>query len=116
VQIDSNFAFMDESERVSHGVFATADQAKAACRIIVDDFLASALKPGMSSAGLWEAYTLFGDDPFVMPVDPNTAPAAAFDAWGYARRRCEEIAGVSASHWRVRARLRPVTWRSVWPI
>jgi hypothetical protein len=93
VLIDDNFHYQDESERVTHGQFSTADQALAACRRIVDEFLASAHKPDMSPAALYEQYTLFGDDPFIVPVDPNSAPAVSFDAWSYARKRCQEMAG-----------------------
>jgi hypothetical protein len=89
--IDDNFHFQDEFERVTHGVFATADAALSACRSIVDGFLADAFVPGMSSAALYEQYTLFGDDPFVVAIDSKGAPAIHFDAWRYARERCEQI-------------------------
>jgi hypothetical protein len=36
VLIDDNFHYQDESERVKHGVFATSEEAVAACRSIVD--------------------------------------------------------------------------------
>jgi hypothetical protein len=90
--IDDNFQYQDESERVTHGVFATADEALAACRSIVDEFLVDAFKPGMSATDLYDCYTSFGDDPFIMPVDQKD-PAVAFSAWRYARERCEVIAG-----------------------
>jgi hypothetical protein len=92
VLIDDNFHYMDESERVTHGVFATADEALAACRSIVDDFLTDALEPGMSATDLYERYVSFGDDPFIVPVDQKGAPVA-FSAWEYARQRCEKVAG-----------------------
>jgi hypothetical protein len=66
VLIDDNFHFQDESERVTHGTFDTADKALAACRRVVDEFLAGAYKLGMSSPALYEQYTLFGDDPFIV--------------------------------------------------
>ncbi len=68
VKIDDNYHFMDGTERVTHGQFETADEALAVCRVIVDDFLADAIKPGMSSAALWERYKMFGEDPFVVAV------------------------------------------------
>jgi hypothetical protein len=43
VFIDDNFDYQNESERVTHGVFETADEALAACRHIVDEFLIDAL-------------------------------------------------------------------------
>jgi hypothetical protein len=39
---------------------------------------------------LYEQYEGFGDDPFVVPVDPNDAPVA-FSAWGYAKERCKVL-------------------------
>jgi hypothetical protein len=44
----------------------------------------------MTARALWEQYTGFGDDPFIMPVDPDDPPAA-FSAWEYAKERCEAI-------------------------
>ncbi|MCC8956183.1 hypothetical protein H8B02_22960 [Bradyrhizobium sp. Pear77] len=74
-------------------MFDTADEATSACRSIVDQFLNGAFEPGMTSEALWEAYVGFGDDPFVVPVDPKDAPVA-FSAWEYARSRCAEIAAI----------------------
>jgi hypothetical protein len=91
VLIDDNFHYQDESERVQHGMFATADEALVACRSIVDDFLDGAFKPGMSAESLYGLYTSFGEDPFIRAVDPKDAPVT-FSAWEYARRRCEEMA------------------------
>ena len=93
VLIDDNFHYQDGFERVTEGVFATADEALAACRAIVDGFLTDAFQPGMSSEALFEHYTTFGEDPFVLPVDAKS-PRVKFSAWDYARQRCEEIAGV----------------------
>jgi hypothetical protein len=82
--------YMDESERVTHGVFDTADEAIAACKQIVDECLEPMLGPGMTARALYEQYMGFGDDPFVMPVDPDDAPVA-FSAWEYAEERCAAI-------------------------
>lgn len=90
--IDDNFHYMDESERVTHGVFETADEAVAACRAIVDEFLAEAFRPGMSATDLHDQYVHFGDDPFILPNDIQGQPVK-FSAWDYARKRSEEIAG-----------------------
>ena len=32
----------------------------------------------------------FGDDPFIMPVDPTDVPVA-FSAWAYAEERCQVL-------------------------
>lgn len=39
VLIDDNFHYQDEDERVAHGAFGTREEALAACRRIVDEFL-----------------------------------------------------------------------------
>ena len=90
VFVDDNFHYQDLSERTLEGMFATPAEAIAVCKAIVDDWIAGALRPGMSPEALWEQYTLFGDDPFVVPVDTK-ASAVAFNAWDYARRRCVEV-------------------------
>ena len=91
VLIDDNFHYQDESERVKHGVFATSQEAVAACRSIVDEYLTDTFRPGMTADGLFESYTLFGDDPFVVPDSLVDAPVK-FSAWDYARQRCSELA------------------------
>jgi hypothetical protein len=44
----------------------------------------------MTATALYEQCTGFGDDPFIVPVDPNDA-RVAFSAWEYAKERCEAI-------------------------
>ena len=52
VLVADNFHYMDESERYELGQFATlADALAASCRI-VDEYLLSAFKPGMTSQQL----------------------------------------------------------------
>ena len=91
VLVDDNFHYQDESERITEGVFATADEALAACRAIVDEFLADAVRSGMSSEALFDHYTMFGEDPFIVPIDDNS-PRVKFSAWDHARQRCLELA------------------------
>lgn len=91
VFVDDDFHYQSESERTSHGLFATADEALATCRRIVDEFLIDAFTSGMTAAALYEVYVGFGDDPSIVPVDPERSPAVGFDAWEYARQRCHEI-------------------------
>jgi hypothetical protein len=86
VFVDDNYHFMDESERYKHGVFATPDEAVAQCKMLVDEFLKSAHKPGMTPEELYRHYSTFGDDPWVSPRSES-----GFGAWKYARLRCEEM-------------------------
>ena len=74
VFIDDNFHYQDESERVKHGVFASSEGAVATCPSIVDGYLADAFKLGMTADALFESYTMFGEDPFVVPDGPGAAP------------------------------------------
>jgi hypothetical protein len=90
VLIDDNYHFTDESERIQHGVFATADQAIVACKQIVDECLQPMLQPGITAAALYGQYKDFGDDPYIMPVDPNDSPVG-FSAWEYAKERCQVL-------------------------
>lgn len=95
VFINDNYHYQDESERVLHGQFETAAEAIAACQSIVDSWLASAFEPGMSATALYDLYRSFGDDPFIVSVDPKAAPAVNFSAWRYARERCSAIAAAN---------------------
>jgi len=52
VFVDDNFHYMDESERYRQGVYETVEEAVAACKGIVDEFLQSANEPGTTSDSL----------------------------------------------------------------
>jgi hypothetical protein len=69
-----------------HGEFETPEAAIAACKRIVDEFLESAYKPGMSEAELLTQYALFGEDPFIMHSEIR------FSARDYASEQAEKIA------------------------
>jgi hypothetical protein len=86
VTIADNFHYMDESEYVDGGEFATYDDALARARAIVDESLASNWEAGMSPADLMARYTMFGDDPFIVP-----AQEPRFSARDYARTRVEAV-------------------------
>jgi hypothetical protein len=92
VRVDDNYHYMDESERYTHGEFETYDEALAACRGIVDRFLASAYEPGATADWLYAQYTSFGDDPFIIGDVPE---GRRFSAWNYAKERCVEICQVT---------------------
>lgn len=89
VMVDDNYHYMDEDERYKHGDFATAEEALAAARNIVDGFLDTAYEPGMSGSALYASYTAFGDDPFI--VSSSGLEDVKFSAWDYARVRSDEI-------------------------
>ena len=78
VLVDDNFHYMDESERYALGEFDTLEAAVAACKRLVDEFLTSSYRPGMTAAELLTQYALFGEDPFVYTGD-DTVPFSARD-------------------------------------
>lgn len=94
VMVDDHFHYMDPEERYKSGEFAHAADALAHCRRIVDDYLAATLaaRPNaMTASQLWDSYTSFGEDPFII-VMPGEEPLT-FSAWAYARAQCEARCG-----------------------
>jgi hypothetical protein len=87
VLVDENVHYMDETERYSAGEFYSCEQAIEKCKRIVDDFLLAEHKPLMTAKQLFDMYTGFGDDPFIVSQDAG----CSFHAWDYARQRCEEL-------------------------
>ncbi len=94
VMVDENSHFMDEDERWQLGIFATAEDAIAACRKLVDASLLESYRPSMTTKELYDYYTSFGDDPSV--IAPAGAAKVEFSAWAYARARAEELCEGSA--------------------
>lgn len=84
VIVADNYHYMDESESYTAGSYATLEEAIAACKQIVDDYLLSAYQPGMTSDILYDNYKSFGEDPYIHAE-------RAFSAWTYAKQRCDEI-------------------------
>ena len=89
VFVDDNFHYMDESERYKLGDFATLEEAIAACKRMVDEFLKDEVSPDLSAAERCAQYTGFGPDPFIVTDDP-AVEAPAFSAWNYAKERCQD--------------------------
>jgi hypothetical protein len=90
VFVDDNFHFMDESERYELGEFPTLNAAIEASKKIVDEYLLSAYLPGMAAQALFESYTSFGEDPYVVAT-PSKEIGVPFSAWDYAKHRCDEL-------------------------
>ena len=89
VMVDDNFRYGEEDERSEYGTFATAEEALETCRRLVDEALLAQYKDGETADHLFERYKSFGDDPFVVALDP--APNIEFSAWTYAQRRALEL-------------------------
>ena len=90
VMVDDNFHYMDEDERYQHGVFLTAEEAISACKHIVDEYLENQVQPGMTASELYESYTMFGEDPFIVGINP-TEENVSFSAWNYAKERSQVL-------------------------
>ena len=90
VLVDDNAHYMEEDERSEYGMFDTLAEAVAACRHIVDRSLAHLCRAGMTAAELYDEYTSFGDDPFIVALE-GSDPTARFSACNYASERSRQI-------------------------
>jgi hypothetical protein len=78
---------MDEEERYKLGDFATLEEAVAACKAMVDQFLQDEVSHDTTAKERYGQYTGFGPDPFIVTDDPD-AGHPPFSAWSYAKERC----------------------------
>ena len=92
IVVADNFHYMEEDEQYVGGRYESYDAAVAACRQLVDRSLAGLHEPGMTADALYNAYTSFGDDPFIVALD-DASVGERFSAWGYAKERCRAICG-----------------------
>jgi|CXWL01.1.fsa_nt_gi hypothetical protein len=89
--IDDNFHYQDESyRRRLPREFATAAQAIAVARRIVESSVDEHYQPGMSAEKLVAAYRQFGEDPFI--IGPEHVE---FSAWDYAATVAKWRAGAA---------------------
>ena len=86
VFVDDNAHYQDESHRRKLGEFDSWDEAVAAAKSLVDEYLVSAHKPGTSAKSLLSNYKMYGEDPFVVGNDDRR-----FSGWTYAEVRCTQI-------------------------
>jgi hypothetical protein len=90
VMVDDNFHYMDEDKRSTGPAFATAEEALDACRRLVDRSLLHQYRQGgVTAEALYDRYTDFGDDPFVVAL--GGAPKLEFSAWTYTKQRAAEL-------------------------
>ena len=69
---------------------ASADEAVAACRHLVEQSLAEHYKLGMTAGQLYAQYTSFGDDPFVIARTVARRSASRLDASERAEAMCTQ--------------------------
>jgi hypothetical protein len=92
IVVNDNYHYMDEGESYTHGEFETAEAALGAARALVDEDLRGAYRPGMTADELYDQYTSFGEDPFIVSEDQS----CRFSAWTYAEERCREMCSPTA--------------------
>jgi hypothetical protein len=88
VLVDDNFHYMDESYRTTLGSFATLDEAIAASKARVEEYLETALESGGTAESLYRSYMQFGPDPFVVSKQVQDIE---FSAWNYAKERSKAM-------------------------
>ncbi|MBI4024498.1 MAG: hypothetical protein HY360_05920 [Verrucomicrobia bacterium] len=87
VLVADNYRIPDESALLGESKFSSLEEAKAACRQIVDECLEKYHKPGMTSEDLLGYYCSGGEHPWIA----GEPAGSRFDAREYARERCLEI-------------------------
>jgi len=87
VYVDDNFHHRDESERYKLGEYKSCREAVAACVKIVEEYLEQGYSDTVTYEELYQGYTTFGEDPFIISKDKN----CSFSAWDYAKKRCREL-------------------------
>jgi hypothetical protein len=80
VYVDDNYHYQDEEHRYRLGEFASIDEAVAACKRVVDEYLQGDMELDMSADDLYTRYVHFGEDPFIVGAD-----GVPFSAWSLSR-------------------------------
>ena len=75
------------------GEYATLEEAIAASKRAIDEFLLQEFKAGMTAAQLYAQYQEFGEVPCVFRDDGLTMSIPGFNHWQYTNARCLEICG-----------------------
>ena len=88
VMVSDNFHDMDAGESYKLGPFETVEDAIAASKEVVDGCLASAYRPGITPARLFESYVTLGETPYILS---SGAEGISFSALDYAKQRCEVL-------------------------
>ena len=70
VYVDDNYDLPPDDGRYKLGDFATLEEAVAACKSMVDEFLKVHASPDTAASERYEEYIHFGPDPFIVTEDP----------------------------------------------
>jgi hypothetical protein len=88
VVVADNFHYMDPDEIYTLGEYSDAGAALEAARRIVNEYLESVYREGMSAGELWGSYQCFGEDPVIVAHGEDKVE---FSGWGCARERCAQM-------------------------
>lgn len=89
LRVYDNYHYGDESEAYDYGEYATYEEAEIAAKAIVDEFFESNWKPGIRLDELLGQYSLYGEDPIILPNEPGENER--FSARAYADISAVEI-------------------------
>ncbi len=64
--VDDNYHHMDKDERYLHGTYETYEEAVAAAKKIIDDFLAEVDCKKLTAEELFSGWAHYGDSPFIV--------------------------------------------------
>jgi hypothetical protein len=78
-----------ERRPLNHGVFASAADALAAARLVIESNLSLSLTAGLSAADAFDAWRQYGDVPAIIPR--GGAAPIEFDPFTFARERAREL-------------------------
>lgn len=71
LSVYDNFHYMDELEAYNQGQYKTYEDALIAAKAIVDEFFEHNWKSGVTADYLLGQYSLYGEDPIILPDEPN---------------------------------------------
>ncbi len=98
VLIDDNAHYQDETWRRKLGEYDKYEDALAAAKIVIDEFLSQNRGQHTEASKLFQLYSIYGEDPYIVP-DPTRDPdgvGESFSARDYARKRCQQLFGEPA--------------------
>ncbi len=82
-----------ESQVRRLGEYETLEEAIAASKRVIDEFLLREFKLGMTGGQLYAQYQGFGEVPCIFRDDGMTMSIPGFNHWQYATARSTEICG-----------------------
>lgn len=91
VYVDENSHYKDSSHRYLKGDYVDCQVAVNVCKQIIDDFLTDAYDGSKTEDQLWNEYSSWGEDPFIIVAEGEDN--CSFSAWDYAKNQIRKIVG-----------------------